>query len=294
MLKREKGISTSRICVLGRGRWGSSLIAALRNAGLEPFVVPGRAALDQTRNTAWMQAKIFWLCVPDGQIAEAAALLVQRLARAGSDLAGRIVLHSSGVYGSTVLAEAAKAGALVGSIHPLMTFPTRSVVAIKGVPFAVEGDRGLPSRLSSLVRSIGGQPFGVPSKGKALYHASAVLASPLLVSLATAAQSMAQAAGLSRREADRLLRPIMEATLRNFFQKGGPHSFSGPLARGDVATISLHLQALRAHPSQERIYRSLALYALETLPVENKARLRQQLQASDKSLTLPARRKGSR
>ena len=267
-----------RICVIGKGRWGTSLAAALRAGGNRPFVVAGSAALARPGDPKWLQAEIFWLCVPDSQIASAAALLVERLSADGHSLAGRKVLHSSGVHNVAVLAAAEKAGALVGSVHPLMTFPTRTIVGIRNVPFAVEAGRQLRNRLFHLVKSIGGQPFAVSSEGKALYHASAVMASPLLVSLASAAQSLAQAAGIPRPDAVRILRPIMEATVQNFFDKGGVDSFSGPFARGDVDTISLHLQALQSHPSWERIYRSLGLNALQSLPAVNKARLQQILQ----------------
>lgn len=269
-----------RICVIGRGRWGNSLIAALRAGGHQPYIVAGQAALKRAGSTAWLQAEVFWLCVPDGQIAAAVALLLHRLNRTGQSMTGRIVLHSSGVYSVAILAAAEAAGAFTGSVHPLMTFPTRKVVALNAVPFAVEAGSKLRAKLFRLVRSLGGMPFGVTSQGKALYHAAAVMASPLLVSLATAAHAVALEAGLTRRETDRLLRPIMESTLRNIFTQGGARSFSGPLARGDVATISLHLQALQPHPSLQAIYRALGRYALETLPVVDKARLRQQLQST--------------
>jgi predicted short-subunit dehydrogenase-like oxidoreductase (DUF2520 family) len=69
------------------------------------------------------------------------------------------------------------------------------------------------------------------------------------------------------------MQPIMEATLSNFFLQGGDKSFSGPFARGDAKTVSLHLQALAAHPLLSLVYRSLALQALATLPVENEKKL---------------------
>jgi predicted short-subunit dehydrogenase-like oxidoreductase (DUF2520 family) len=70
-----------------------------------------------------------------------------------------------------------------------------------------------------------------------------------------------------------LIEPISRATLDNFFLRGAGKSFSGPIARGDVQTIHLHLQALKPHPMLAGVYRSLALYALETLPASGKKKL---------------------
>ncbi len=74
-----------------------------------------------------------------------------------------------------------------------------------------------------------------------------------------------------------MIEPIVRATLDNFFLRGAGKSFSGPIARGDVQTIRLHLQALEPHPMLAGVYRSLALYALEALPAPGKKELRASL-----------------
>jgi predicted short-subunit dehydrogenase-like oxidoreductase (DUF2520 family) len=176
-----------------------------------------------------------------------------------------------------VLQAAADAGASVGSVHPLMSFPTRIPVSLAGVPFAVEAD--VPTRriLSAMVRKIGGSPFAIGAAGKELYHAVGMLSSPLLVSHLVAAQQAAVLAGFSTRGASRLIEPIARASLDSFFLKGASKSFSGPIARGDLQTIRLHLQALKSHPMLAGVYRSLALYALEAWPVPEKKKLRRLL-----------------
>jgi predicted short-subunit dehydrogenase-like oxidoreductase (DUF2520 family) len=193
-----------------------------------------------------------------------AAGLVKRVADRG--LEGQIVVHSSGALSAGVLQAAARAGASVGSVHPLMSFPTRTPVALKGVSFAVEADAASSRVLNQLVRRIGGHPFAIKTPSKALYHAVGVLSSPLLVSHLAAAHEAAARAGFSPSQARRLIEPIARATLDNFFSNGPAKSFSGPIARGDVETIRLHLQALKPHPILASVYRSLALYALDTLP----------------------------
>jgi predicted short-subunit dehydrogenase-like oxidoreductase (DUF2520 family) len=260
------------VSIIGLGNWGTSLARALTDAKipLHEVVVPGRLSARKTTlpltslDQARLRADILWLCVPDRAIAPVTARLVKRVA--GQGLAGQIVVHSSGALSAGVLQAAAQAGASVGSVHPLMSFPTRTPVTLKGVSFAVEADAASSRVLNPLVRRIGGRPFAIKAASKALYHAVGVLSSPLLVSHLAAAHETAARAGFSPRQARRLIEPIARATLDNFFRKGPAKSFSGPLARGDGETIRLHLQALNPHPMLASVYRSLALYALDTLP----------------------------
>jgi predicted short-subunit dehydrogenase-like oxidoreductase (DUF2520 family) len=276
------------VCIIGLGNWGSSLARGLLRAKvpLREVVVTGRRS--SLSRDSWMgdlplthfyqakmEADLLWLCVPDGAIAKVTARLLRRVG--GRGLAGQIVVHSSGALSGQVLEAAEAAGASVGSVHPLMSFPTRTPVALKGVSFAVEAEAGSRRILNALVRQIGGRPFAIQAESKALYHAVGVLASPLLVSHLAAAQQAAALAGFSPSQARRLLEPITRATLDNFFLKGLGRSFSGPIARGDVATIRLHLQALKPHPMLAGVYRSLALYALEALPGRNRKALRASL-----------------
>jgi predicted short-subunit dehydrogenase-like oxidoreductase (DUF2520 family) len=273
------------VSIIGLGNWGSSLVQALTDAEvpLHEVVVSGRRSarkalralplvnLDQAR----LQADVLWLCVPDKAVARVTAQLTKRVAVRG--LEGQIVIHSSGALSADVLQQAAKVGASVGSVHPLMSFPTRTPVTLKGVSFAVEADAASSRVLNRLVRRIGGYPFAIKAASKALYHAVGVLSSPLLVSHLAAVHETAARAGFSPRQARRLIEPIARATLDNFFHNGPAKSFSGPIARGDVETIRLHLQALKPHPMLASVYRSLALYALEALPSPGTRALRASL-----------------
>ncbi len=264
------------VSIIGPGNWGSSLAQALRVAGvpLDEVVVPA------TLNRAHLDADVLWLCVPDAAIAPVSRRLAQRVRARG--LRGQIVVHSSGALGTEVLKAAAKAGASVASVHPVMSFPTRTPVSLRGVPFGVEADAAARRILYSIVRRIGGRPFliksGNQAGNKALYHAVGMLSSPLLVSHLVAAQQAAALAGFSPGQARRLIEPIARATLDNVFSRGPAKSFSGPIARGDIQTIRLHLQALQVHPMLADVYRSLALYALDALPGQGKKDLRRLLQ----------------
>ncbi len=228
-----------------------------------------------TLDRAQLDADVLWLCVPDAAIARVTGRLVKQVSKRG--LKGQVVVHSSGALTAQVLEAAAHAGASVASVHPMMSFPTRTPVSLQEVPFGVEADAASRRILNAIVRRIGGRPFAIKAASKALYHAAGVLSSPLLVSHLAAAQEAAARAGFSTRQAQQLIEPIARATLDNFFLRGAGKSFSGPIARGDAQTIRLHLQALKPHPILAGVYRSLALYALDALPASGRKQLRASL-----------------
>lgn len=260
------------VAVVGAGNWGSSLIAALRAAGLGPDEVVGRSGWRRARLTA----RVIWICVPDAAVAEVAEKIAARAMRLrGEDaLRGKVVVHSSGALSADVLEPVRRAGAKVAAVHPVMSFPTRRVVLLKGVMFGVEAREAAVRReLFALVRRLGGAPFAVKGEGKALYHAAGVMASPLLVSALVAAMETAKLAGLDEKTSEAWVRALAEATVANVFARGPEASFSGPFARGDAATISLHLEALREHPILAEVYCALARHAIAALPVKNRRAL---------------------
>ena len=272
------------VSIIGLGNWGSSLAHALATAGVSLHEVVssqlsrvGRPAWTRTLplttlDRAQLTADVLWLCVPDAAIERVTGRMVKRVGKRG--FKGQIVVHSSGALSALVLQAAARAGASVASVHPVMSFATRVPVSLQGVPFGVEAEAAGRRILNAIVRRAGGRPFAVTAASKALYHAIGVLSSPLLVSHLVAAHEAAALAGFTPQQAKRLIEPIVRATVDNFFLRGPGRSFSGPIARGDVQTIRLHLQALEPHPMLAGAYRSLALYALETLPAAGKKKLR--------------------
>ncbi len=273
----------SGVTIIGLGNWGTSLNAALVRAGIPEREIVVRTMPRSTKTTralplrlmsdAALDARILWICVPDSAIETVAADLVRRR----PNLSGQIVIHSSGALDCRVLASAEGAGAAAASIHPVMSFPARRPESLEGVLFGVEARARIRSKLFSLLRNIHGQPFTIGSEDKAMYHAAGTLASPLLLSALTAAVGTAQAAGLSPRHAKAMVAALAQATLRNFIERGAEQSFSGPFARGDAFTIDLHLTVLEAHPILAKVYQSLALQALEALPVRHRDELQRML-----------------
>lgn len=283
------------IAVIGLGNWGSSLAYALRS--MEPPVLrevihasPAATIAHRGKKGAGLyavrladarlDASVLWLCVPDSQIAQVAHRLVQRVAGRPRGLRGQVVVHSSGALNVSVLEEAERAGASIASIHPVMTFPSRTPVPLAGIPFGVEAGGGARRVLYRTIRQMGGEPFAIASSNKPLYHAASLFASPLLVSLIAAASDLARLSGVSDAHSRGMIQSIAAATLKNIRERGLKGSFSGPLARGDAETIHLHLAALRSHPALAAAYSSLGLYALESLPSRNAKELRGLLHSS--------------
>jgi predicted short-subunit dehydrogenase-like oxidoreductase (DUF2520 family) len=284
---KKSSAAPTHVAVIGAGNWGTSLLAALRKAGIpagEVIQASSRKIGRRRSNSAAskpvaleearLDAEIFWLCVPDAAIAPVALRLARRLSALASDRRP-LVVHSSGALSSTVLSAAADAGARTASAHPMMSFPNRVPVPLDGVSFAVETqDVRARAALFALIRRLGGRPFPLHAEGKALYHAAGTLASPLLTTLLGAAMECMEAAGLSRTQAMRLLAPLSARTVGNVFANGPERGLSGPMVRGDAATVALHLRALAPHPLVAGVYRSLAAESLAILPSANAESIR--------------------
>jgi predicted short-subunit dehydrogenase-like oxidoreductase (DUF2520 family) len=259
------------VAVIGLGNWGSSLAAALDGASVPIERVHAQRSGARAPRGARLDARILWLCVPDAAIRSTARWIVAQR----GDLRGQVVVHSSGALDRSVLAAAEGAGARTASVHPMMSFPTRRVVPVKGTRFGVEAADGTTRKeLFALVRRLGGHPFSVNSKGKAMYHAGAMFGSPLLIATLAAGVRCMRESGVTEKDALALLGPMAAATVANVQNRGLARSFSGPLARGDANTVKLHREALAGHPLVAHVYDSLARIAAKDLPSADRGGIR--------------------
>ncbi len=284
------------VTLIGLGNWGTVLARALDDAGVAIREIVTRStprnrtgarnrrhARATTLARATLNADLLWICTPDAAIASVADQLAVALARRARRQLP-VIFHASGALPSAALVALQQLGASVASVHPLMTFPhaARNSAStprpLAGVPFAIEGDARAGRMARRLVCALGGEPFTLAAKDKPLYHAFGTFASPLLVALLQAAVETATAAGYTPQQARRRMRPIVERTVLNFFENGAGKSFSGPIARGDAATVARHLDALHKSPALLSAYRELARFALHSLPARNKKQMEQLLQ----------------
>jgi predicted short-subunit dehydrogenase-like oxidoreductase (DUF2520 family) len=272
------------VSLIGAGSLAHALGPALRSAGYRIQTVAFRnAAASQKRATALAKrlgarairleqagpdSDILWLCHTDDALAETARRLARR-----PDWRGRIVFHSSGALTSDVLAPLKRAGAHTASLHPMMTFVSGTTPRMKGVVFAVEGDRQAVVAAQAVARAIGAEVFQIKKEAKVLYHALGSFSSPLLVATLVTAERVGHAAGLSRTQTKKVMGPILAQTLKNYLEYGAAEAFSGPIKRGDLETIRQHLRELRHVPEAREVYRALVKSALRDLPANNKSKL---------------------
>jgi predicted short-subunit dehydrogenase-like oxidoreductase (DUF2520 family) len=208
--------------IIGAGRVGSPVAARLQERGIEL-----REA----------DAELVLLCVPDRAIAEVARGIEP----------GPWVAHVSGATPLAALDPHRRRF----SLHPLQTFTrARGPEQMDGAFAAVTGESGEALELAhALARTLGLEPFELADEARTLYHAGAAFASSYLVTLHRAASSLFELAGAPPAG----LVPLMRRTIENGFQ------MTGPIVRGDWATIDAHVRALAAHrPELEPLYSALA------------------------------------
>jgi predicted short-subunit dehydrogenase-like oxidoreductase (DUF2520 family) len=210
------------VAIVGRGRLGSALAAALSDAGV---AVDGPLS----RGAAPTDVDAVLLCVPDGEIAAAASLID----------AGAPVGHCSGATGLAVLAPHE-----AFCLHPLMTFTADgSPARFAGAGAAVAGSTPAALDLAAgLARTLGMRPVEIDEADRAAYHAAASIASNFLITLEAAAERLAASAGMDRE----LLVPLVRATVDNWARLGPDRALTGPVARGDLETVERQRDAVRA------------------------------------------------
>ena len=220
---------TRPLAVVGDGRLGRALASAFRAAGLDVQGPLGRGADGSG-------AGVVLLCVPDSEIAGAAALVVD----------GPLVGHCSGATGLDPLAPHE-----AFSLHPLMTV-THAGADFRGAGAAIAGATARARETATeLAETLGLRPVEVAEEDRVAYHAAASMASNFLIALSAAAERVAETAGVERE----LLVPLVRATVENWSALGAPGALTGPVARGDEETVEAHRAAVA-----ERTPELLALF----------------------------------
>lgn len=190
---------------------------------------------------ALRRADVTMLAVSDDQIGPACAALVAEGRQTGS-----IVFHCSGALGSTLLLPASQAGASVASVHPIRSFadPGQVAASFDGTYCGVEGDALALAFLTPALIAIGARPVPIDPAAKTVYHAAAVFASNYLVTVLDASLRAYQAAGIPEAVARELAGPLITETVANVLRLGAAPALTGPIARGDMATVARQQQAV--------------------------------------------------
>jgi predicted short-subunit dehydrogenase-like oxidoreductase (DUF2520 family) len=194
-----------------------------------------------------LDAGIILLAVPDDALAQ----VTLQLARVGGEeLRGKVVLHTSGALSSAALDPLAWQGAWTGVLHPMQTFGARARPRLEGVLFGIEGHPQALAVIRKMVRSLGGDAARIQPGRKAEYHCAGTFAASHVLAALEAGVQLLLAAGIKRREATRALLRLARQVLENEELLGPRAAWTGPLSRGDFATIGLHWEALGNFPEE--------------------------------------------
>lgn len=256
-----------RIGVIGAGRVGAVLGAALRRAGHQVIAVSAVSDVSRLRAEALLPgvpivdvdqvsngADLVLVAVPD----DALPALLTGLVAAGAVAPGQFWVHPSGRHGIAVLDVVTHVGALPIAIHPVMTFTGTSVdlARLDGCPFGVTAPDALRSAAEALVIEMGGEPVWVPEEHRALYHAALAYGSNYLITLVAQAIDLLRAAGID--DPQRLIAPLLSASLDNALRHGD-RALTGPVMRGDAGSVAAHIAVIeQASPEAAAGYRALA------------------------------------
>ncbi|MGE0545710.1 MAG: DUF2520 domain-containing protein [Kofleriaceae bacterium] len=232
--------------------------AAARAAGS----IAGVVAFSSAPPDILLETEVVILAVRDQVIGEVARMLI------GTGLLNKrhVFLHCAGASSAQeLLGSEAHAVAGIGTMHPLSAIADgkTSMRSLKGTVFGVEGDEVGRTTAAKLVAALGGIVLPLNGAQMAAYHAAAALASNYVVAAIDAAASVLSLAGIPAEQAAQALVPLAEGAVRNVATHGTTGGLTGPVRRGDVATVRRHLEALRGRPELAEIYRALALRAVE-------------------------------
>jgi predicted short-subunit dehydrogenase-like oxidoreductase (DUF2520 family) len=274
--------------VVGAGRVGATLGAALARVGHEIVAASGVSEQSVARAERLLpgvpllpadevvaESEFVLLAVPDDVLRP----LVSGLASTDAWRGGQVVAHTSGAQGIGVLDPAAARGVVALALHPVMTFTGRAedLDRLLGATFGVTAPDEMRPVAESLVVEMGGEPVWVPEPARPLYHASLTIASNHLVTLVNDALGLLGAAGVD--EPGRLTAPLLSASLDNVLRLGDA-ALTGPVVRGDVATVAAHVETLtREAPDVLPAYRAMARRTAERaresgrLPAERAAEI---------------------
>lgn len=257
------------IAIIGPGRAGSALARTLKTAGYSIAAIGGRnpdnvknladelgARPCQSPATTVDLADLTILAVPDDVIRPLSTDMAESLCSA----AGRAAVHLSGAQDRAPLAALASAGLRTGVFHPLQTFRRGpdAVENVAGTYFGIDADAPLRDQLSAMATDLKGHSFDLTGVDRALYHAAAVFAANYPVALVAEAAALAREAGLGEATAERGMATLLAGAANNLRRTGPAEALTGPAIRGDLGTITRHLDALAGDPELRRLYELLA------------------------------------
>ena len=279
-----------RVFILGAGRVGRGLAGALGASGVSVIGLHGRRAEQGITAGALPptvdEADVVIVAVRDAQLDGALREIVaplragagRRVASPAATAARSVVLHVSGSSTPQALGELRALGHPAGTFHPLVPIaePAHAGDRLRGAWIGLDGDQPAIDSGRVLARHLGASTLVIPAGEKARYHAAAVFASNFPAVLAAMAGELMRATGVSTTDARSAVTALLRASVENLHDGEPVSVLTGPIARGDAATVRAHLAALAGDERVIEVYRALSAAAVDLLaadPNADRARL---------------------
>ncbi len=265
--------SDLKISIVGVGRIGGALALALARKGFSGGKLAGRnretaenlvksmknpPTILEFQSCSEINSDVILIATQDSEIATAADLIPVKSGYFP------IVLHTSGSLSSEILRKIKNSS--IGSLHPLVSISDAFVGAdrFEDVFFAVEGDDKAVDAAQTIAKVLGGKPFAIETKTKALYHAAAVLACGHFVALFDSANEMLEKCGIDKALGKEILLPLVKSTIANLEVQSAENALTGTFARLDQDAFQNHVKLMKENISEDilEVYLQLGLRSL--------------------------------
>ena len=228
-----------KIFILGAGKVGSALTRALRLRGDLVTLRPARKGIPKKP----IDASVIILAVRDREL----GALATALATAGVVKKSAIVVHNSGALSAEALAPLRGGCAGVAQMHPMISFASkRFTPTLTRGQCHVKGDAEAERRARALAKRLGMTPRTFAKVDTVGYHAAAGLVANGAAALAAIGEALLVASGVPRKDAPKMLGPLLRSVAENVEALGFPDALTGPVRRGDAGAIERQLELLRA------------------------------------------------
>jgi predicted short-subunit dehydrogenase-like oxidoreductase (DUF2520 family) len=253
--------------IIGPGSVGSVLRHSLEEAG---YVVAAVIRHGQPLDDLAESARAVAICTPDDTVARVA----ESLAQTTGSWSNHIAFHVSGALTSAALQPLAAQGAQTLSFHPLSSYPKGGAIrSLNGTTVVLEGMPDGVESMAAVARMLNASPVIISTEQKGAYHLAASMASNFLITLQAAVGDL-----LKRAELDpRLMEGLIRDTLDNASELTPEQALTGPIARGDVDTVRLHLETIQTLfpellPMYQALARATANLAVESVKIDESVR----------------------
>lgn len=270
-------MSVERIGIIGAGKLGCSLASALFGKGYSVEGIYSKSAESQEYLCRKLgrgfennllktvrQSDIIFVTVPDSQIRAVADNIAEKAEC--SDIRKKFFFHMSGALTSNELDSIGQKGGYIGSLHPIQTFAGRDAgwEVFNSVYFGFEGCNEIKNKADDLVGALKGYMFSIKKEDKPVYHAAACILSNYTVTLSSVAGSLLSSIGIDSKTGTRALMSLLENTLKNIKNSGGPEALTGPVSRGDINVVEGHIKALgKTDTTVIKLYKALGSATVE-------------------------------